>query len=167
MSAPPGNQFWRARSSHGRKPKFKSPEQLWDAACEYFEWIEANPLYEYRPMKTQDGISMEAIPKMRPMTITGLCLFLDIGTDAWYSYKERKGFAEITTRVDAIIRDQKFAGASAELLNPQIIARDLGLKDQQEISGPEGGPIEVSDTELATRLATILNLAKRSDGKKG
>lgn len=44
MAAPKGNRFWEARSSHGRNPKFESPEALWAACCEYFEWVEANPL---------------------------------------------------------------------------------------------------------------------------
>lgn len=49
MAAPKGNRFWEARSSHGRNPKFESPEALWAACCEYFEWVEANPLPEAAP----------------------------------------------------------------------------------------------------------------------
>lgn len=48
MAAPKGNRFWEARSSHGRNPKFESPEALWAACCEYFEWVEANPLWEMK-----------------------------------------------------------------------------------------------------------------------
>lgn len=44
MAAPKGNRFWEARSSHGRNPKFESPEALWAACCEYFEWADDNPL---------------------------------------------------------------------------------------------------------------------------
>lgn len=36
MSAPKGNQFWKLRNKHGRSKRFASPEQLWEAACEYF-----------------------------------------------------------------------------------------------------------------------------------
>ena len=46
MAAPVGNQFWKARSSHGRKPIFESPEKLLEACAEYFVWVEANPLWE-------------------------------------------------------------------------------------------------------------------------
>lgn len=35
MSAPKGNQFWKLRNRHGRSKRFASPEQLWEAACEY------------------------------------------------------------------------------------------------------------------------------------
>lgn len=39
------------------------------------------------------------------------------------------------TRVEQIIRQQKFEGAAAELLNPNIIARDLGLADKKVLGG--------------------------------
>jgi len=48
MAAPKGNQFWKTRSSHGRNPIFPTPDALWDAACEYFQWVEDNPLWEDR-----------------------------------------------------------------------------------------------------------------------
>ncbi|MDC9826565.1 terminase small subunit, partial [Devosia sp. ZB163] len=44
-------------------------------------------------------------------------------------------------RVDEIIRAQKFEGAAAGLLNPNIIARDLGLADKQELTGKGGSPL--------------------------
>lgn len=32
--------------------------------------------------------------------------------------------------IDKVIRDQKFTGATADLLNPMIISRDLGLAEK-------------------------------------
>jgi hypothetical protein len=64
---------------------------------------------------------------MRAMTISGLCIFLDISRPTWVEYRAKEGFSSIVSRVDEIIRTQKFEGASADLLNPSIIARDLGL----------------------------------------
>ena len=40
-----------------------------------------------------------------------------------------------------IIRTQKFTGAAAYMLNANIIARDLGLANKEELSGPNGKPI--------------------------
>lgn len=48
-------------------------------------------------------------------------------------------------------------------LNPNLIARDLGLADRQELSGRDGGAIEtkdVSDVEIARRLAFIFAKAE-------
>ena len=134
MAAPKGNKFWKVRSSHGRKPKFKAPDDLWDAACEYYEWVHKHPLQAAELVKFQGEAKLKRVPKMRAMTIMGLCIFLDISQQAWSEYKQRKGFGEVTTRIDNIIRTQKFEGASAELLNPNIIARDLGLSDKQDVN---------------------------------
>lgn len=148
MTAPKGNEFWKARSSHGRKPIFATADDLWEAASEYFEWVEANPLWEDKVTSFQGTNTHEPIAKMRAMTIAGLCIFLDISQQAWSEYKQREGFGEVTTRIDDIIRTQKFEGASADLLNPNIIARDLGLADKQETSGAVSVTIESKDASI-------------------
>lgn len=148
MAAPVGNQFWKQRSTHGRNPKFESPDALWEAATEYFEWVEANPLQEAQAFAYQGNVKVQELPKMRAMTIMGLCIFLDISQQAWSEYKQRNGFGEVTTRIDEIIRTQKFEGASAGLLNANIIARDLGLADKQETSGAVTVTIESRDAAI-------------------
>jgi len=142
MAAPLGNQFWKARSTHGRNPIFASPDDLWNAACEYFEWVDANPLYEDKVTSFQGINTHEPVAKMRAMTVEGLCLFLDISKQAFGEYRQRNGFGYVTSRIDGVIRSQKFAGAAADLLNANIIARDLGLADKSEFSGPDGGPVQ-------------------------
>lgn len=132
MPAPAGNEFWKQRSSHGRKPIFETPEALEAACLEYFEWVEANPLYSAEAFAYQGHVTIKPIAKMRAMTISGLCIFLDISQQAWGEYRQREGYGEVATRVDEIIRTQKFEGASAGLLNANIIARDLGLADKSE-----------------------------------
>ncbi|MFA0813577.1 DNA-packaging protein [Microbulbifer epialgicus] len=148
MPAPEGNQFWKARTKHGRDKLFANSECLWEACCEYFEWVEENPLFESKLFSYQGAISEGVIPKMRAMTISGLCLFLDIDRSTWTAWKTDEGFSTIISRVEEVIYSQKFAGAAADLLNPNIIARELGLKDANthEVSGPNGGPIEHSMT---------------------
>lgn len=164
MAAPKGNKFWEARSSHGRKPIFGSPEQLWEACTQYFEWAEENPLWEVRTFAYQGEVTQEPVAKMRAMTISGMCLFLDISEDCWANYRAKEDFVGVTTRAEKIIYNQKFAGAAADLLNANIIARDLGLKDSvsAEHTGKDGGPIETKNTpdiELARKLAFLLDKA--------
>lgn len=159
MSAPVGNEFWKARSSHGRKPIFASPDVLEAACLEYFEWVEANPLYETKGFAFQGVVTKETFPKMRAMSISGLCIFLDIGRRSWDEYRKREDFLPVCDAVEETIRTQKFEGASADLLNPSIIARDLGLADRSEVTGKDGGAIEtkeVSDNELARRIGFML-----------
>lgn len=128
----PGNRFWEARSSHGRKPIFVSADELEKAVTEYFQWVEENPLHEERVFNGKDGIVRADVAKMRAMTIAGLCIFLDIDRTTWAEYAKRPDFSTVTTRAEEIIYSQKFAGAAADLLNANIIARDLGLKDTSE-----------------------------------
>lgn len=139
MAAPKGNKFWELRSKHGRDKVFETPNAMWEAACEYFTWCEENPLME------TDYIGNGAIkierPKMRSFTLQGLCLFLDVNTVYFNHFEteqktktgeEAEGFCKIITRIRETIFNQKFTGAAAGFLHPNIIARDLGLSDKQE-----------------------------------
>lgn len=153
MGAPKGNQFWKVRSSHGRNPIFKTPDELWDACVEYFEWVEAHPLQDEKLFAFQGEVTRANANKMRAMTIGSLCIFLDITPKAWHDYRAREDFSLVTTTVDTIIREQKFGGAAADLLNPNIIARDLGLADKKEFSGPNDGPIRMISSEMTPQEA--------------
>ena len=151
MPAPKGNQFWKARSKHGRDKIFSAPEQLWDAAEEYFKWNEDNPLKEGKATQFQGVFIHGKVNKMRAMTLTALCRFLHIDFVTWENYKnkeEYKDFFNITREIESIIYDQKFTGAAADLLNQNIIARDLGLVDKKEHSGDQDRPIQIVTREI-------------------
>ena len=145
MSAPVNNEFWKARSSHGRKPIFSEPESLWVACCEYFQWVADNPLKRTELVKFQGAAKAVEVPVMRAMTIAGLCIFLDISESSWANYRIKdadddiedgdESFVEVCARVDSIIKTQKFEGAAGGELNPNIIARDLGLVDKKDHTG--------------------------------
>lgn len=129
-----GNDFWKHHSKHGRDKIFTTPEILWEAACEYFEWVKENPLYE---VIIQGGKEF-TLPKMRAMTEGGLCIFLAVESRTFRNYCDKenesyKAFFPVTSQIKEIIRTQKFEGASAGFLNANIIARDLGLTDKQEV----------------------------------
>ena len=138
-----GNKFWLARSSHGRNPIFSNPEQLRNACYEYFQWVEDNPLYEEKIFHSQGIITKDTITKMRAMTIGGLRIFLGICEQTWVNYKNNPDFLGVVKEVEEIIYNQKFTGAAADLLNSNIIARELGLADKQqnEHTGVDGKPI--------------------------
>lgn len=156
MAAPKGNQFWKVRSSHGRKPIFTDPDKLWHACTEYFEWVEANPLKSAELVTFQGQGTLVEVPKMRAMTIGGLCVFLDIDQTTWREYASSKDFSPITGRVNEIIRTQKFEGASGGLLNANIIARDLGLADRAELTGKDGDPIKQEITFAGEKVKAML-----------
>ncbi len=161
MAAPKGNRFWEARSSHGRTPKFETPEQLWSACCEYFQWVEDHPLWEMKAFAFQGVVTQEPIAKMRAMTLTGLTLFLDITLETWRMYRSRNDLSEVTTRAEQVIYDQKFSGAAADLLNANIIARDLGLKEQSQVE--DVTPDKGDRDKRRSRIKELLSRGGRSD----
>lgn len=133
MGAPLKNQFWKLATNPGRKRTFKTPDQLWDRAAQYFQWCDEHPL-ESVEYYGKDATKCD-VPKMRAYTWSGLELFLGVESLREYktnpSYKE---FSRITGMIEKIIYTQKFEGAAAGLLNQNIIARDLGLIDKTELT---------------------------------
>lgn len=149
MGAPKGNQFWKLRSEHGRDKLFSSPNTMWDAACEYFEWCEENPLLNTEAKVVSNGNNMGStiekvdLPKIRAFTLIGLCHFLGVNTDYFTDFRDSlkgkddensKDFSRIVKRIYETIYQQKFEGAAAGLLSSAIIARDLGLADKTDIT---------------------------------
>ncbi len=127
------NKFWKARASHGRPALYDCPEKLWADCVEYFDWVAENPLIEAVASTYKGESRLTPQPKVRAMTIGGLCIFLQIAPQTWENYKTRTDFLEVTSRAEEIIRNQKFAAAAADMLNANIIARDLGLSDKKEL----------------------------------
>lgn len=169
----PKNEFWKVRSTHGRTPRFETAEMLADACEQYFQWVADNPLYEMKPFAYQGVVIQEPVAKMRAMTIGGLCLFIGVTQQHWQGWKRegsvsyRPDFVSVIGNVEDAIRQQKFEGAAADLLNANIIARDLGLADKSEVTGKDGGPIEtkeMSDLELARKVAFLLAAGINGDG---
>ena len=67
--------------------------------------------------KGKDAIQV-TIPKMRPFTLHGLCLYLDVNTGYFNDFEKGlkenqvdKDFSAIITRIKETIYDQKFSGA--------------------------------------------------------
>lgn len=130
----PSNRFWARRNRY----KFKSPEELRARAEEYFEWVDANPLYEMRVAQYKGVAVYMKVQKMRAMTITGFCIFVGTGQDVWRKFKTREGYEETVQYICDVIFTQKFEGAAADLLNANVVIRDLGLKDRSDLtSGDE------------------------------
>ncbi len=152
MAAPKGNQFWKLRSKHGRDKLFETPELMWEAACEYFQWCDETPLKEEKAFAYQGEVTKENISLKRPYTLKALCFYLNTNDAYFRQFKEglqeeEKDFSTVIKDVENIIYTQKFEGAATGLFNSNIIARDLGLSDKTEstinIEPPiQGLPIE-------------------------
>lgn len=148
MAAPKGNRFWELRSKHGRDKLFSTPQLLWEAAVEYFEWIEENPLKEEKVFNYQGEIVRTGIDKMRAMTLSGLCLYLHCNENYFRVFKNQlpegeQDFNKVIAEIESVIYNQKFQGAAADLLNSNLISMELGLRQKIDntLSNPDGTAI--------------------------
>lgn len=168
MGAPKGNEFWRMRTKIGRDKIFSSPEQLWNACVEYFEYTDSRT-WDKVDFKGKD-VEQVAIPTSVPYTQSGLFIFLDIDENTWARYRKDAGyevFWEIVRKVDKIIYTQKFEGASVGAYNASIIARDLGLKEHTDVT-TDGEKINTTKLDLSgVSAATLEELANALSGKGG
>lgn len=145
-----GNSFWQQRAKHGMDSLFKSPELLWESACEYFKWCDENPIMRAENKIVANGggegssVELHEEPLRRPYSLKGFCLFLGCNTVYFQqfikseTYKNNKGFANIIFAVRDVIENQQFEGASVGQFNANIISRMLGLVDRvDQTSGGE------------------------------
>lgn len=156
MAAPEGNRFWLARTTYGREKLFSTPEVLRKACIEYFDYNENNPIMVAESVKFMGSATLTYVPKKSPLTVGALCLFLGIDYQTWRNYSSAEGYKEyfeVCEWAEGIIRQQKFAGASAGLFNAAIIARDLGLADKREITGKDGAPLTTITTTMTPQEA--------------
>ncbi len=172
-----GNKFWLNRTKHGRSKIFSTPALLWEAACEYFEWCENNPLIEV-DFRGKDATEVK-LPKMRAFTYEGLTLYLDVNVRYFNDFEislagktDEKSieFSIVIARIRQVITSQQFTGAASGFLKENIIARYLGLKDKTDMTTDDnplnGLPVNVNDrTSLIQeiqRINSILNLPEPS-----
>lgn len=140
-------QWWLLRSKHGREKLFKSPDLLWEAACEYFESVISSPLKEQQAFAYQGDVYKDTVEKMRPFTMIGLTLYIGCSSSYLRAFKstinakdeskrtdEDEKFLTVISNIEDVVYNQKFEGAAAGFLNANIISRDLGLAEKTEHS---------------------------------
>jgi len=166
MAAPKGNSFYKYVTLPTGKPKKYKPAELWDMAVKYIEWAEKNPLHE---MKVFGNGKRMKVPKMRAITENGFCLFNAISISTWEQYKKNdngayKEYVEVISKICETIKQIKFEGASADLLNPNIIARHLGLVEKVAQTNASGEDIQPMDLSKLTddELRTLAELQRKS-----
>lgn len=145
-----GNRIWEQRSKHGRDTLFKTPNLLWEAACEYFKWIDDNPSYKAEWKNNR----IIGLPVRKPYTLQGLCGYLQCGTKYFNNfkiteaYKSNIDFQYIIEQIEETIYNQKFSGAAEGFFKENIIARSLGLKDNFQNDVKVDTPIQITGMEI-------------------
>lgn len=128
------SKYWADLKLHGiGRPNKYTPELLQEKAIEYFKWAEENPLKEEKAFAS----GTITVAKLRAMSVKAFCLFAGIDRQTFINYTKTPGYESffgISEWITDVIFTQKFEGASADLLNSSIIARDLGLVDKKDIT---------------------------------
>lgn len=151
MVAPKGNQFWKLRSKHGRDKLFATPDLLWDAACEYFEWCDSHPWVVTKNKSRGRVKEKEESPTQCPYSITGLMGHLDVSKSFWIEFKKaaNEDFLWVITRIENIIETQQLEGAIVGVFNSNIVARINGLVDKKEntVKGSVFTPMTIDEAK--------------------
>jgi len=156
-----GNNFWKLRESSGRKPLFSHPSELWNLAQEYFEYA-FKRTWDKQEWVGKDGIEVSR-KMLLPFSKEAMCNYIGITVHSFNNYKQKKGkhlqehetnennisntneigiieaqneidFFHICTRIEQIIFQQQYEGATVGVYNANIVARKLGLTDKQDIT---------------------------------
>lgn len=137
MAAPEGNQFWKLGPQPGRPKKFETPEEMWTAATEYFEWVDANPWHKVEAIKSGDNCGqLINIPTARPYTLQAFRRYIGASEEYWREFKNAKHdeFLGVIDAIETIMYTQKIEGAMVGAFKENIVSRVLGLADKAEVS---------------------------------
>ena len=116
---PKGNQLYKNVIAIGRKKKYTTPEALWQAAHDYFDYCIDNPL-PYWECKRDKIVK---VYKIQPMSFAGLCLYTGICNLEYY--KKLPLFSETVERINMVIYIHNFTAAAVGLLNGSMIGQTL------------------------------------------
>lgn len=139
----------------GRPKAIESPEKMW----EYFEAYKAE--IKSNPILVQDFVGKDADEvdrrKERPLTMEGFENYVfsqggPVDLDQYFSNLNGsyEAFSAICRVIRRQIRQDQIEGGMANIYNPSITQRLNGLteKTQQEITGANGGPIQITGMEI-------------------
>ncbi len=145
--------IWQFARLHSGQPPAYTPAALWDKACEYFAWCEANPWYRHDVVKVAGKNFGKQVKTSvgRPYTVSGFCIFAGISEQTFMNYTQGIGYAEYfgyCDQIRQIIRNQKFEGASIGAFNANLIARDLGITEKVDtnLANKDDKPLQVAGT---------------------
>lgn len=137
---------------------FPTPEALWSSAVQYFQWVEDNPLVEEKVFFNKDGAHREDITHPRPMTLKAMWVHMNIGKASWYDYRAKEDYANVCEEIDSIIYEQKFSYAAADMMNAQLIGKELGIAEVTKHTG-NVAVTDMSNDEIDRKLEELRRLS--------
>lgn len=170
-----GNAIWKLAPTRGPKPIYMDPADLEADLIEFFQWLADNPIKVVKPMSSGGSVRKVKLEHPRAPTKERLCAFLHISVDTWREMGNRGGeqseIAAVVARADRLIYAMKFEGAAAEVFNPAIIARELGLAEKLDHRSGDGSmtptSIDWANVPKEARQAVLDAVLKHDHEAKG
>jgi hypothetical protein len=124
----------------GRPAKIKTPEELWEKACEYFEWCDANPITVEENKGTRH---VNKVRKPRPYTKAGFELYCNLGPTYLNDLEGRKDhdFSYVLNNITKAVNTQMFNHAAIGVFRENLVSRYLHLRDTTEVQ--HSGEVQV------------------------
>ncbi len=141
-----------------RRKKYASAEDLANVAKEYFQWVEDNPFYEEKAFAYMGEITKEKIEIQRPYTLAAFCLYAGITDQTFRNYDGDEVLGPVCEAIRSVVDNQKFEGAASNIFNANIISRDLGLADKQDVKHSGGTTNTTNVTVNKEDLQSVLDL---------
>lgn len=160
-----GNEYsehWRVISAGGRQLS-NTPEQLWDAAINYFKWCDENPITAKRTLTSGKTQGEKVVVEFkRPYSVKAFCLHAGISeryiTDIKESQAKESEWYIIMEKILMIIYTQNLEGAIVDLYNPIMVSKVLNM-DKGVEDGNQTVRIEIvntGDKQLANSESEVL-----------
>lgn len=156
-----GNKQWERRSGIGRPMLFSSPTLLWEAAQEYFQDCDDNPI------EVEDWVGKDAMKVTRhkplPYSLHGFRIWVNASKNWWNEFRAAReadkdeDFLEVITRIEDVIFSQQYNGAAGGLYQQNIVARALGLVEKSD------SQVKMN-MEAKVKTEATIDYSKLSDG---
>lgn len=137
----------------GRAKAYATPEALWGKCQEYFQWTEGNPIIEQKLVSFQGISTLEEVPRIRALTLPALLVHLGIKRQTWRSYKNDEQLGIVCETCENIIYATNFEYAAADMLNANLIGKQLGLTDKHDLVSSDGSMSQKSTIDVS-KLST-------------
>jgi hypothetical protein len=127
VSAPFGNKFALGLETSGRPPVYSDPKMLIAKIEQYFE--------DHLPQEKETEEGDKEIIYPRPVTITGLCLYLGFDSrQSFYDYEKKDEFSYIIKRARLVIESMYEENLTEKAPAGSIFAlKNMDWSDKSEI----------------------------------
>lgn len=139
----------------GETIAFENAQELWQAACLYFEKVQESNLWTTTVGWYQGSPSEHEVQHPRPMTLRGLALFIGVSERTYCRwYDGHPHLRDVMDRIADVCKTQVFEGAMAGHFNAGLATRHLGLVDNVSVEqkAEEDRNKPLSDEELEAAL---------------